>query len=109
MKNESGVAVVEYTATEYCNAMYNNLTWFVCPLGSGYPYVLEAPAQDFISGKQTKCIIPKSASATTINALKPTLLYYNRCATPSIIFTKWSLNVTAVFEFLIIFTPSFAL
>lgn len=25
--------------------------WSICPPGSGYPYVLEAPAQDYISGK----------------------------------------------------------
>lgn len=43
--------------------VFNYAMWSVCPLGSGYPYVLEAPAQDFISGKQANkriYIIPQS-------------------------------------------------
>lgn len=30
----------------------NCVMWSICPPGSGYPYVMEAPPQDFVSGKQ---------------------------------------------------------
>lgn len=72
---------------------HNNVLWSVCSSGSGYPYVLQAPAQDFYSGKTNRVMCPNQYAHP---APKLVLQWSHKAAAtaspPSLIHTKWMLS-----------------